>query len=177
MFIKSCGIALALMSIMMGGAHAATDMLFTITAESGDDPTTTFELPASPTPTQFTTNFAFEVGDTPAIVGGSATILDGLSFYNSQGGGGLIDTTYFDLSGAQYYAGTEASPTFIPGIYTGQSNSYSGGVDTVTIALAPVPEPATWAMMFAGFAGLGLAGFRRARALQRQPDRRRPASA
>ena len=135
MFIKSCGIALALMSIMMGGAHAATDMLFTITAESGDDPTTTFELPASPTPTQFTTNFAFEVGDTPAIVGGSATILDGLSFYNSQGGGGLIDTTYFDLSGAQYYAGTEASPTFIPGIYTGQSNSYSGGVDTVTIAL------------------------------------------
>jgi PEP-CTERM motif len=177
MFIKSCGIALALMSIMMGGADAATDMLFTITAESGDDPTTTFELPASPTPTQFTTNFAFEVGATPAIVGGSATILDGLSFYSSQGGGGLIDTAYFDLSGTQYYTGTEASPTFIPGIYTGQSNSYSGGVDTVTIGLAPVPEPATWAMMFAGFAGLGLAGFRRARALQRQPDRRRPASA
>jgi hypothetical protein len=57
-------------------------MLFTITAESGDDPTTTFELPVSPTPIQFTTNFAFEVGDTHAIVGGSATTLDGLSFYN-----------------------------------------------------------------------------------------------
>jgi PEP-CTERM motif len=167
MFIKSCGIALALMSIMVGGAQAATEMLFTITAESGDDLTTTFELPASPTPTQFTTNFAFEVGDTPAIVGGSATTLDGLSFYNIQNDGGLFDTTYFDLSGAQYYTGTEASPTFIPGIYTGQSNFYSGGVDTVTIALAPIPEPATWAMMLAGFAGLGFAGFRRARALQR----------
>ncbi len=167
MFVKGCGIALALMSIVVGGAQAATEMLFTITAESGDDPTTTFELPTSPTPTQFSTNFAFEVGDTPAIVGGSATTLDGLSFYNSQGSGGLVDSTYFDLSGAQYYTGTEASPTFVPGIHTGQSNSYSGGVDTVTIALAPVPEPASWAMMLAGFAGLGLIGFRRARALQR----------
>jgi PEP-CTERM motif len=142
-------------------------MLFTITAESGDDPTTTFELPASPTPTQFTTNFAFEVGDTPAIVGGSATTLDGLSFYNGGFGGGLLDTRYFDLSGAQYYTGTEASPTFVPGIYTGQSNFYSAGVDTVTIAPAPVPEPATWVIMLAGFTGLGLAGFRRARAQQR----------
>ena len=123
MFVKSCGIALALISIMVGGAQAATEMLFTITAESGDDPTATFELPASPTPTGFSTNFAFEVGDTPAIVGGSATTLDGLSFYNSEASGGLIDTTYFDLSGAQYYTGTEASPTFIPGMYTGQSNS------------------------------------------------------
>ena len=165
---KSCGIALALTSILAGGAQAATEMLFTITAESGDDPTATFELPASPTPTQFTTNFAFEVGDTAAVVGGSATTLDGLSFYSGKQGGGLINSTYFDLSGAQYYTGTEASPTFMPGIYTGQSNSYSGGVDTVTIALAPVPEPATWAMMLAGFAGLGFAGFRhRARAPQR----------
>jgi hypothetical protein len=28
-----------------------------------------------------------------------------------------------------------------------------------------VPEPSTWAMMLAGFAGLGLAGYRRAKAL------------
>ena len=155
------------MSMMAGSALAANEMVFTITAQSGGDPTTTFELPASPTPTQFTTNFAFEVGDTPALVGGSATTLDGLSFYNAAAGGGLIDTTYFDLSGAQYYTGTEASPTFVPGIYTGQSNFYSGGVDTVTIALAPVPEPSTWAMMLAGFASLGLAGFR-ARAQRRR---------
>jgi hypothetical protein len=121
-------------------------------------------LPASPTPIQLTADFAFEVGDTPAAVGGSSTILDGLSFYNAKAQGGLIDSTYFDLSGDQYYSGTEVGPTFIPGIYTGQSNFYSGGVDTVTIALAPVPEPATWSMMLAGFAGLGLASLRRARA-------------
>jgi hypothetical protein len=27
-----------------------------------------------------------------------------------------------------------------------------------------IPEPSTWAMMLAGFAGLGLAGYRRAKA-------------
>ncbi len=31
------------------------------------------------------------------------------------------------------------------------------------VSLNAVPEPETWAMMLAGFAGLGLIGFRRAR--------------
>jgi hypothetical protein len=29
--------------------------------------------------------------------------------------------------------------------------------------VSDVPEPSTWAMMFAGFAGLGVAGYRNAR--------------
>jgi hypothetical protein len=33
------------------------------------------------------------------------------------------------------------------------------------IRFAPVPEPSTWAMMLIGFAGLGFAGYRRARLL------------
>jgi hypothetical protein len=37
--------------------------------------------------------------------------------------------------------------------------AYSGN----DFSLAAVPEPATWAMMLAGFAGLGLAGYRGAR--------------
>jgi hypothetical protein len=37
------------------------------------------------------------------------------------------------------------------------------GVGVVQIAAAsPVPEPATWAMMVLGFAGIGLVGYRRA---------------
>jgi PEP-CTERM motif len=42
------------------------------------------------------------------------------------------------------------------------------GTETVEIAFGPgslpVPEPSTWAMMMLGFAGLGFAGFRSARA-------------
>jgi hypothetical protein len=33
-----------------------------------------------------------------------------------------------------------------------------------------VPEPSTWAMSFLGFAGLGLAGYRRAREVAPGPD-------
>ena len=36
-----------------------------------------------------------------------------------------------------------------------------GGVTAVATA---IPEPATWAMMLVGFAGIGFAGYRRARA-------------
>jgi hypothetical protein len=32
------------------------------------------------------------------------------------------------------------------------------------VLYSPVPEPSTWAMMLLGFAGLGFAGYRRARA-------------
>ena len=33
-----------------------------------------------------------------------------------------------------------------------------------TVTVSEAPEPSTWAMLLAGFAGLGCAGFRRARA-------------
>ena len=48
------------------------------------------------------------------------------------------------------------SPTFGSDA-TGVSNSFVEGPAT------SVPEPATWAMMLLGFAGLGFAGYRRAR--------------
>jgi len=38
--------------------------------------------------------------------------------------------------------------------------SYSG---TLNVQVAPVPEPATWAMMLIGFAGVGMAMRRRRR--------------
>jgi hypothetical protein len=38
--------------------------------------------------------------------------------------------------------------------------------ESEVIALTPVPESSTWAMMLLGFAGLALAGYRRAKAGQ-----------
>ena len=40
----------------------------------------------------------------------------------------------------------------------------SVGDATFTAATSAIPEPSTWAMMLIGFAGLGYAGYRRARA-------------
>jgi hypothetical protein len=53
----------------------------------------------------------------------------------------------------QYYSGSTAHPTFIPGIYPGQTNAYTSQVDTVTITA--VPEPAAWALMLTGVLSLG----------------------
>jgi hypothetical protein len=39
------------------------------------------------------------------------------------------------------------------------------------IATAGVPEPSTWALMLAGFAGVGLAGYRRSRKVSLAPAR------
>lgn len=49
--------------------------------------------------------------------------------------------------------------------FTGTSPSPNGGAvsGNVTFNLVPVPEPATWAMMLLGFAGIGFAMRRRSR--------------
>jgi hypothetical protein len=65
------------------------------------------------------------------------------------------------LSDTATYAGQSfATLGLAPGVY--RYNFGSGlDADTFTVEVgAPVPEPSTWAMMLAGFAGLGLAGYR-----------------
>jgi Ice-binding-like/PEP-CTERM motif len=46
---------------------------------------------------------------------------------------------------------------------SGRTDFGSGGFSGSGSGPSPVPEPATWAMLLAGFGGLGLAGYRRAR--------------
>jgi hypothetical protein len=93
-------------------------------------------------------------------------MLINLSFYSSYPSGlgsnaGLSDAVYYNLFGPQLYGGFEFHPTFVPGIYTGFYNEYTGNYDTVTLTVTNVPEPSTWAMMLAGFAALGFVGYRR----------------
>jgi PEP-CTERM motif len=49
-------------------------------------------------------------------------------------------------------------------VYAGVNDSYSGdNTGGISILIASVPEPSTWAMMLFGFGGFGLVAFRRAR--------------
>jgi Protein of unknown function (DUF642)/PEP-CTERM motif len=43
------------------------------------------------------------------------------------------------------------------------TNGYDLGLDSVTMTGSTVPEPATWALMLLGFAGLAFAGYRKAK--------------
>jgi hypothetical protein len=166
------GIALAWAGI---GAAQATDVQFTIT---GGDRTATFQLPLSPTPGFVVPGFEFVLLSVPAAVGGTSTTFSHLIFYkDGMGRGGFADGSYFSFSGPQFYTGSESSPTFVPGIYSGLVNE-NGKIDTVTVAeLAPVsdppttpdppglavPELSTWAMLALGFFGLGYASYRKLR--------------
>jgi PEP-CTERM motif len=60
------------------------------------------------------------------------------------------------IQGTEIYA-------LIEGPATGQRQDATALSSTIIVATTSVPEPATWAMMALGFAGLGYAGFRRSR--------------
>ena len=55
------------------------------------------------------------------------------------------------------------SPNPIDGFDIGNSINLTTTAVTGDTVPLPVPEPSTWAMMLAGFAGLGYAGYRRGR--------------
>jgi hypothetical protein len=82
-------------------------------------------------------------------VTGSATAFSTLSYYGSLVGGG-----FGMFYGPQIYSGSESSPVFSAGTYTGLYDTAAGLTGGV-LTLAAVPEPATWGMMLVGFAGLG----------------------
>jgi hypothetical protein len=69
------------------------------------------------------------------------------------------------LSDTSTYAGaTFASLGATPGTYTWRWGT-GADADSFTLQIGPaaVPEPSTWAMMLAGFVGLGFAGYRASR--------------
>jgi PEP-CTERM motif len=89
-------------------------------------------------------------------ISGAARLVDVPAFYLS--GTALSDSMTFDSA-------TFASLGATPGTYKW---TWGSGVnaDSFTLQIGPasvIPEPSTWAMMLLGFAGLGLAGWRRRR--------------
>jgi hypothetical protein len=156
MKIKVVAIGLAL-ALAAPAVARAQEVLFTIVG-AGGDPDATFVLPQNPSPDFVAPSVYFGFYSVAATIEGSPSDLFGLDFYNASNEGGLLDQSYYSLTGAQLYTGPEDSPMFQLGVYS-MNNDLTGNTDIVT--LTAVPEISTWGMILAGFAGLGFAGLRR----------------
>ena len=103
------------------------------------------------------------------IVSGSGdfglTGLDRFTGLSAGGQSGPIDVSFdtstlgtftevIDLEGTGYYNGATYSPYAVDAVLTIEGTVGTAGA---------VPEPSTWALMLLGFAGLGFAGYRRAK--------------
>ena len=93
-----------------------------------------------------------------------------LTFFHADLGGGMViddyygDTTLLVTDGPQLYTGTEDMPTFQLGTFA--LTEYQGSATyTLTVTeVSAVPEPASVAMLLAGFGVVGAAAARRRRA-------------
>lgn len=148
--------ALALSSVaaaaLTAGAADAAVLQFSF---SGPGVTASFLLPESPTPTRIFPN-EFGVGPTTGVFNAAPITFDDLFFFDAATDGGfaiLKPSGDILLAGAQLFTGTTAAPSFVPGTYA--LVDYDTREPGFSLSIAVVPEPATWAMMLAGF---GLAG-------------------
>lgn len=150
-------VAALAMSLSAGGARAAT-VSFTISGPF--DPTTTFELPQSPTPDVVETHL-FQILDIPVITNGTPGT-DSYNFFDSFDGGALdnFSNTYF-FFGPVLFSGTTANPTFVAGVYFVNSN---GNTDTIAISdIGTTPLPAAFPLFATGLGVMGSLVWRRKR--------------
>ena len=134
---------------------------FTLTESAfGIVVTDTWQLPATPDTTgDFTAGIGFVLPGTPVSFSLDGLLLWAgpvdLTFYSAASGSGeLLDAAgLFGLSGiSQLYCGSEDSPTFLPGTYTGTDRD-SGLTATLVIS---APEPSSLLLLFSAL--LSIAG-------------------
>lgn len=128
--------------------------------------TASWQLPASPVPDVVFSD-AFRINAVNMIVNGNP--VTALQEYYLGGNGGGVCAGFacgiLDLYGPQLFSGTLAAPTFLLGSFD-MTNAFGTPAGTLRISVGDeppvIPEPATWAMMIAGF-GLVGASIRRRR--------------
>jgi PEP-CTERM motif len=83
-------------------------------------------------------------------------------FYFASGLGATFSTVFddgFGQTGGQAYTGSEATPQFAPGSFSGLAFVPGGPPSDPSTLTFAIPEPSTWALMLAGFAGVGAMSF------------------
>lgn len=107
----------------------------------------------------------FIVEDVAGVYGGKAQRAPSITFATDAFGGGmtieLLSGAFAGFLGEQLFTGTTAMPVARTGTFTLRSD-VDGALATLVVAQADaVPEPATWALMIAGFAAVAGAMRRR----------------
>jgi hypothetical protein len=141
---------------------------FSFTLFDGSVTPFTFSIATNPVPTTFSSGRFTIDNVTTHEIGQFGQSLDygaNYAFYTDDEGGGF-ENGFVAYFGPQEFGGTTAAPIFYNGVY--DLSDFGGGpvVGTLTItngAMLGVPEPASWALMLAGFGAAGVALRRRAK--------------
>lgn len=129
----------------------------------------TFQFDSNPIPDSSSTSIfgdQIQFTDVAGIFDGVAGVAPSIGFGSGLFASLNINGTslgFTQFAGPSLFGGTSTAPVFSPGVF--QLTSIVSGRSTLTISQAQtgaVPEPATWALMIAGF-GLTGAALRRRR--------------
>jgi len=133
-----------------------------------------FTLDSDPSTAIYGSDFTYSLASysrirsVDGLFDGISTTNADLIFYTLASLGGVriaVGSTVFSVLGPQLFTGSAASPSFNLGTYYFTEQKLPGDIHPQPVATAltisdapltaPVPEPATWAMMVAGFALAG----------------------
>ena len=155
--VMKSGAAIAALAVMATSAHAAQELQFQFTG--GPSGTFTFDLSSTPTPFSDPGGYAqyYVTGTADASVyWGPAAGTAPIVFVDIADGFIQVDTatnyyTFVNTPQTPYFTGTYNAPTFAPGVSYHWADATGGDALIITA----LPEPAAWALMLVGFAGLG----------------------
>jgi hypothetical protein len=149
--------ALAVIAAAWVGAAQASTLDFTVAGKGTTaSPDVSFDLSSNPSVVDATSG-SFTIDNVEGTLNGAAFDFAYVSFFTTADGGGFT-TPPFNVnytSAKQLFSGSTSDPTFSTGTVA-LTDDYSVKKETLTVStVSSAPEPATWALMFAGVGLIG----------------------